>query len=90
MEAVEINGDWESLPVLTPTITAAFAALSVLFDECVRYTGTPLDIEGRDRLAQRFDETLELIAQELDELSFRSAPSLLTISCSSMLIFLTM
>ena len=90
MEAVEINGDWESLPVLTPSLSRAFAALSVLFDECVRDVSTPLDIEGRDRLAQRFDETLELIAQELDELSFRSAPSLLTISCSSMLIFLTM
>ena len=83
MAAAEPTGDVGRIEDRSSLVSTAFAALSVLFDECVRYTGTPLDIEGSDRLTQRFDETIEHIVQELDELSFGSALSLpTTISCA--------
>ena len=51
-------------------VSTAFAALSVLFDECVRDIWTPLRDEQRNRLAQQFDDSLTELSQKLDSNSF--------------------
>ena len=52
--------------------SAAFAALSALFAECLSDVWTPLSGDQRHLLAHRFDETLAHYLPQLDASSFGS------------------